>query len=330
MSITSNVNNVAAILDLYNEKLNFFDLISPNGLDDLMYRTTENVSLETFGTLDKARISYTSLSGEILQWCTALNNSLVLEGEVPDSNPDDQFLTLHVTKELEKMKEYYDSIPTNSTLAKNVEDISVYISIKGEILTMNVTHGNITDNVEELLRTYIPKLKAQDNITKNIVTTTFSGELSYAKRIINESLSMIAAGNPYKLSKTVLMEKCKPILANSTAAHLQRNGNRLILSSEKDSLVLNKTEGAPDACEAILSIPTVTQLKKLYRDEQYIASFFDSINKSNLQECKSYMTSFVKSSFISWGYLILKDSQSMKISIQLSKPDSTPQVTVVN
>ncbi|XP_017850476.1 uncharacterized protein LOC108605317 [Drosophila busckii] len=322
------VNSVAVILDLYNEKLNFFDLLSPSGLDELR-RSTENITLETFEKLQYARISFTSLSGEILKWCTSLNNTVVVEDINLDSSTEDFILKYHVTDELKKMEAYYDTIKMNGIEPKAVEDLGVLITIKGDVLKMEITEGHITDHVEQLLFAYLPKLKEQGKIKEYIVTTTFAGEIGYAKRLINESLALIEAGTTYAYTRNDLIAKCKPILANVTAPQPMRTRLRSIVISKEDKLVLTNTKTS-SVCQAVLSKSSVSQLKMYYQDEKYIANFFDKINGSGVQECKSQMTTFIRNSYLSWGYLIMTDSQLMKISILQSKPGSNPNVTIEN
>lgn len=203
-------DRAAKTVDLYNKKFHFFDsFISPNAIDNLLFPPNQ-VSYETVKSLRSAWISYTSLQGEIISWCTEVNETVEeLNARLIQSEKN---FTSKVYTELNTMKAYFDSIVTDGVQGKTIEDWEAIIRFSGGVRRIQ-TRGHTPDNIVELLRPLLEKSKSHADVTENITLTALNDKVNHAKIIITEALSVIdnnaKNGN---FAREDMVTKCNPIL----------------------------------------------------------------------------------------------------------------------
>ncbi|OXU31809.1 hypothetical protein TSAR_002024 [Trichomalopsis sarcophagae] len=317
------------ILDLYNEKLNFFDsFLSPSGVDGLLL-SEESVSFDTVKTLRQASIPYTTLRGQIISWCTEVNS--IIDGL--DPRPNQPNFASSVREALNQMKGYFDSITTNGAPGQNAEEeYQAVITIAGGVRKLEVIKGRTPNNIDKQLSSLLEKSKFETNVTENIRLTGLDGKLSHAKNITAEALTAISSAANDGFDREKMIAKCRPILGQMSTLRTSPAQYaplpQRIVPSPKDSLRIypNSCGGTLGlhkraTCEAILSKSTLERLRKLYRTDASVSDFFNAIGQSgSSSKCNDRMKSFIKHSYMSWAYEIdeITSRQSLVILICLN------------
>ncbi|XP_031778212.1 uncharacterized protein LOC100678552 [Nasonia vitripennis] len=321
------LSRAEVVVDLYNEKLKFFDsFLSPTGIDGLIL-SAENISLETVQSLRHASVPYTSLRGEIISWCTEVNNTYIPESL--DQSSSLLYFATNVREELKRMRRHFDSITTKDVQGQNVEDYQAVITFADGVRKIEVVDGRTPDNIEELLLPLLEKSKSRVNVTEYITLTTFDDKVNQAKSIIAEALGVIHNAKNDFFNREEIVEKCRPILEKwaspaRTSSTQYTIPPPTITPSSKDTLRAypNTCDGyRKTMCEAILSKPTMERLVKLHRNDRSVANFFHAIGHSDSSsKCKDRLKSFIRNSYMSWAYEVDKigNTQCLKISICLN------------
>lgn len=203
-------NKDTVVLDLYNEKLNFFEtFLSPQAIDGLK-PLSDRIAFNTKENLRSAAISYSTLRGAIISWCTEVKNTITAVSNSSNILQSRQTFTSTVHTALTDMKRYFGVIAADFSESKQ-EDFEAKVTISKGVPKITVIHGQLPSDIDEVLHSLWEQLKTNHSLSVVSSEPVFIKKVMYGTRIIENALQKIDQSMFGTFGKYNMISKCDPI-----------------------------------------------------------------------------------------------------------------------
>ncbi|XP_017850478.1 uncharacterized protein LOC108605319 [Drosophila busckii] len=204
-------NSAEVVIELYNEKLDFFaTFLSPDAVDALIHRP-ENISLNTTEALRYAWIPYTTLKGEIETWCIGVENTIPILDDSHSRVERGRLLAHLVAAELSKMQKLLNAIVLRKEPSKFYAQVLKAQSILKEALSEIHAATNNIYNRGQMLATCKRFMYPPPTTTTPTTTTTTTTKAPLPPKSVDKlKKSKSAAGltKPHYIFTTLFTTLC--------------------------------------------------------------------------------------------------------------------------